>query len=194
MAANIEVTTNECRYIWDLRTADILLTKSNSGTSKIIQAGTCAPVSHAIVMISPVRAIEAEPLGVRESSIDKVLELNDRVMLLRHRTLSLEQSLKVSQFLRQQVGKPYDKIGAARSAASTGCSYSKYTSLGLLLSLVDEAGKLNASGHDRSFYCSELVARAFDYSGAPLTRHKPKHVSPGALLRSEMLQIVRILK
>lgn len=85
-------------------------------------------------------------------------------------------------------------LGAARSATATGCAPLRYSALFIFMTLLDEASKLTEAGHDKSFYCSELVARAFEMAGAPLTRHRPRNVSPGALLRAEMLQVVRIIK
>lgn len=95
----IEITHNECRYTGNIRTADILLTKSDSFNSRFIQRATCAPVSHAMVMTSANTAVEALPAGVVPNSLADVIDDSESVVLLRHRTLTTQQGLQIVQFL-----------------------------------------------------------------------------------------------
>ena len=177
-----------------LRTADIVLTKSTTFNSAAIQGATCSPYSHALLMVSPTEAVEAMPGEIKETSLsnlrDESRRANGQILVLRHRSISFTQAMKVAAYTQQQVGKPYDTIGAARSAAITGCKTAKANPLLLKIALIDELSKLANTAHDKTFYCSELVARAFEIAGVPLSKYKARNVSPGEILRAEALLIV----
>lgn len=49
-------------------------------------------------------------------------------------------------------------------------------------------------GHDSSFFCSELVARAYESVGLRLTKHPAYAVAPGTILESEALKLVKIIR
>lgn len=177
-----------------LRTADIVLTKSQTFNSRAIQGSTCSTYSHALLMVSPTLAVEALPSGVDRLNLADLRkdakEQNGEILVLRHRSISFAQAMKVAAYTQQQVGKPYDPIGAARSAAMTGCKAAKVIPPLLQITLIDELSKLTDTAHDKTFYCSELVARAFEIAGAPLSRYKARNVSPGEILKAEALMIV----
>jgi hypothetical protein len=62
------------------------------------------------------------------------------------------------------------------------------TNVSCLIVVADDVTAwLSPEGEDASFMCSELVFRAFEIAGAPLT-DKPAHCSsPGMLFRTERL-------
>lgn len=174
-----------------LRTADILLTASNTANSRIIQRLTCAPVSHALVMVDPIRAMDAMPgAGVKERRLENVVLTNGLVLVLRHRSISFRQSALVGSFVQSQIGKQYDYSGAARSAATTGCKAVGKLPFGHKIQILDEYGKLSDENHDKTFFCSELIVRAFEVAGAPLSPHRARNASPGAILRADSLCIL----
>ncbi len=184
-----------CNLPFDqLRTADIVLTKSQTFNSRAIQGSTCSTYSHALLMVSPALAVEAVPGGVDRLNLSDLRKNTKKehgeILVLRHRSISFTQAMKVAAYTQQQVGKPYDPIGAARSAAMTGCKAAKANPLLLKIALIDELSKLADTAHDKTFYCSELVARAFEVAGAPLSGYKARNVSPGAILKAEALMIV----
>ena len=125
-----------------LRTADIVLTKSQTFNSRAIQGSTCSTYSHALLMVSPTLAVEATPGQIKEITLS-----------------ALRKDAKVTPLL-------------------------------LKITLIDELSKLADTAHDKTFYCSELVARAFEVAGAPLSRYKARNVSPGQILKAEALMIV----
>lgn len=178
-----------------LRTADILATKSKSVNSAAIRAATCSPFSHALLMISPNRAIEAIPSGgVMRKELqdlrDQTRDGQGKILVLRHRSLSCEQGRQVASYALRQTGKGYDTLGAGRTAYSTGCNAQKLNPILIKITIVDEYGELTNEAHDKTFYCSELVARAFEQAGAPLSKYRARNVSPGALLKAETLLVV----
>ncbi|MFN4329445.1 MAG: YiiX/YebB-like N1pC/P60 family cysteine hydrolase [Limnobacter sp.] len=173
---------------------DILVTASASLNSTAIQNGTCTTVSHAVLMIDHINAVEAVPEGVIPSNLSKSLRESSKVILLRHKHMTHAQGTRIAQYALKQVGKPYDTLGAARAGANSGCSGAfKYTAPGMLITLVDELSK-SQSGHETSFFCSELVAMAYRSVGLALSSKQPWVTLPGGLLRSDQLVMVDQLK
>ncbi len=111
---------------------DIVVTSGQNITSRAIRSGTCAPVSHALVMIDNESCIEAVGERVRKSNLSESLNLVKDAVLLRHKQLSYSQGVCIAEFLKQQLGKPYDMQGAIRSGVQVVV---QATSTGLLQAL-----------------------------------------------------------
>lgn len=178
-----------------IQVADILVTNSGNLQSRSIQGVTCASYSHAILVLNNQVCIEATPRhGVARVSISEVLDNSTRVDLFRYRGITHLHAEKVCNAILAHEGKPYDFRGAVRSAISSGCSNIKRLwPASVLIEVVDDLSK-NQINHDTQFYCSELIVRAFEVAGLYVTRFPAHAVSPGNLVESEMLQLVRAIK
>jgi hypothetical protein len=63
----------------------------------------------------------------------------------------------------------------------------------VLIEVHDELSKTQPE-HDQTFFCSELIVRAFEEAGLHLTKYPAHTVSPGGLVKSERLACVKEIK
>lgn len=173
---------------------DILCTTSPTFNSTIIQNATCSRSSHAVLMLEGNKAIEAVPEGVIETDLFEVMAHSSSVILLRHKHITYAQGLHITKFAKAQIGKRYDTTGAARAGVKSGCAgLFSMTVPGMLVQLVDTIGKLGKD-EDNTFFCSELVARAYESVGLRLSSKRPWQIIPGGLLRSDQLKAIARFK
>lgn len=177
-----------------LRHADILVTRSRSAMSRGIQLGTCSVVSHVLVMVDPFNCIEATSAGVQERKLSVAIHDAEQAFVLRHEKISFAQCAQVIKTLKSSVGRSYDGLGAIRSAVASGCNFARYSPFGVGIIVLDDAVKALQGGHDKAFYCSELVVRAFYLAGAPISKTGAHGTTPGALLTSEFLRLTKVIK
>jgi len=157
---------------------DIIATRSNTFGSSSIRVATKGPVSHAILYTGQEFAVDAMPdRGVTTDRLHNKLSNVSYAAVFRHKTASASQC-----------ANPYDYTSAVRTGRP------KYTRLGCLIVMLDEADALlNPEGEDASFMCSELVFRAFEIAGSPIT-HKPAHLlSPGMMFKTDRLTMMGTL-
>lgn len=173
---------------------DILVTNSDGLNSAGIRLLTCSPVSHAVLMMDHENAIEAIPDGVKSTKLIDVIRGSNEVIVLRHKQISYVQGLGVARYVKSQVGKGYDFIGAARSGFNSGrYGVFKYNPIGMAVQLADS--NLNIiSGHEVTFFCSELVTKAYESVGLKLSSKRPWVTVPGGLLKSDQLEVMTVFK
>lgn len=170
---------------------DIIATRDHSVGSNGVRFFTGGQASHAIlytgVIMRSQSAVDAMPdRGVTEDRLHNKITQASYAVVFRHRTATAEQRARACQWaqLQAQLNKPYD----FQSAARVGSQKFKFTSVGCLIVVADGvSARLNPEGEDASFMCSELVFRAFEIGGAPLTDKPAHHMSPGSLFRTERL-------
>lgn len=175
-----------------VQAADIILTMGPSTTSKVISTGTCGTVSHAILALKSGLCIESiGESGVEIKPLDVALSTAKKTTLYRHKWITPDAITRVCHYARLNAGKPYDNFGAIRSGVSSGCAPTKYTKAGIVVVIAHE---MTARGsHDDMFFCSELVAHAFEKANIPLTP-KPYHtITPAEIMRSDRLDQVETL-
>lgn len=144
-----------------------------------MKLGTCSVVSHAILMVDGQNGIEATGSGVGTIKLSQILLQSESAFLLRHNKITHVQALQVAKFVQNQTGKKYDSLGAVRSAASSGCGgIWRFSAIGQAIIVSDEAVKKLLGGNDGAFYCSELVARAFELAGALISNFGAHAVHP----------------
>jgi uncharacterized protein YycO len=172
-----------------LEAGDIIATRSDTLNSAGTQVATGSPVSHAILYTGGTKgtqwAVDAMPKqGVTRDLLNIKLKQASYAVVFRHRTAAPEQCARACAWAEVQalVHKPYDYKSAARVGIVP------YTAVGRLIIIADEIdAKLNPEGEDASFMCSELVFRAYEIAGAPLT-HKPAYcMSPYSLFHTDRL-------
>lgn len=175
-----------------VQAADIILTMGPSTTSKVISTGTCGPVRHAILALKNGTCIESTTeSGVAIRSLNEALKTAQKATLFRHKWIKPDAAIRVCHHARQNAGKPYDKIGALRSGVNSGCYITKYTKVGVYVVIAHEISQQGV--HDDKFFCSELVAHAFEKANIPITAQAFHTITPAEILRSDRLAKVETL-
>lgn len=173
-----------------LKAGDIIATREHSVGSAGVRFFAGQEASHAILYIGDYkgvkRAVDAMPKkGVTQDVLHNKLNPSSYAVVFRHRTATPEQCAKACQWadLQAALHKPYDFKSPVRVSSL------KYSAVGRLIILADEIEAWRSpEGEDASFMCSELVFRAFEFAGAPLTA-KPAHImSPASLFHTDKLQ------
>lgn len=175
-----------------VQAADIILMMGPSTTSKIIATGTCGSVSHAILVLNNGMCIESiGRSGVGTRKIENALSEAKTASLYRHKWITPDATVRVCHHAKQNVGKPYDSFGAVRSGFNTGCKSIRNTIGGIFLTIYHEGEQKGV--HDDKFFCSELVAHAFEKANVPLTTRAFHEITPAEIMRSNRLKKVATL-
>ncbi len=175
-------------------------------SSLLVRHVTGADVSHALLYIGDDQFIEATSKGVQPETASGVLLHSSLLIILRRVPLSDEQARKVVRSAVDLIGKPYDKIGAAgagltgkrgkaiQAGLRSGCWIKPVTCYGV--HRTEEEIQRNASPafRDDAFFCSELVARAFELARVPIVDGSPSFTHPRAIRVSPHLRYVGHLK
>ena len=153
----------------DLKPADILLSTGSAKASAMIRTGTISRYSHAALYIGNNQIIEAIGSGVMLQSLNDAMSDDTLMTVYRRLRMSDGQGLQVIRYVKQQVGKRYDYSGAAGGGVTSGSGII----IGIFLSPIVVVAGISADLYNRhnpdaSFYCSELVAIAFEKAGVPL--------------------------
>lgn len=185
----------------ELRIADIIVSTTNHPTSRGIRAAIGADISHAMIYTGNGRVIEAIDAGVvrrdlqRESLLDATLAI-----ALRRAGMNESQRQAVVARASQFENLPYDKLGAAgsgmtakraRAGVVAGCILSPLACAGggiVLSRQISENAK--DENKDKMFFCSELVARAYELAGVPIVDGQATNTNPRAIRISSKLQYV----
>lgn len=181
-----------------VQVGDIVATYSDAFTSRGIRWATNEPFSHAILCMKNGMAVDATPeKGVWVDPLPRMLATVSRAVVFRHRNASPDQKSLAANWAAAQQGRPYDFTGAARVGLRPGARTApfRFTTPGALVILEDEVAALRSEDrHDASFFCSELIFRAFEVAGAPIVESRPHLSGPGALERVDTVMLVANLQ
>jgi len=170
----------------ELLAGDILLSADPGLASAGIRLLTTSPVSHAAIYVGNGEVAEALRGGVRLRSIDRVLQEESVVAAFRHPVLDEERAQRMSQFAREQVGKPYDFVGVVMHAPFAlqrrVCELPGVPAVLREACLSTLATFQLIHGGDDRFFCSQFVLESYRVVGLPITRARPHWVSPEDLL------------
>ncbi len=172
-----------------LEVGDLLVSTTREVPSRLIRLVTQAPVSHAMLYIGDGQVVEAIEKAIVLRTVEEAVADSHLVVAFRHPVLTPEQALRVRDYAGQQLGKPFNFVGILRQAGfqldrrtfcngKTGDEYDQ---------CVRWVGRVNlgTATNDR-FFCSELVLKAYESAGIPLTTTPPNYNSPGEI--PELLQ------
>lgn len=173
-----------------LQAADILLSTGAGGISTVIRAGTVSRFSHAALFIGGGQIIESIGSGVTRQSLQDAISDDTLVSVYRRIRMSAEQAQAVVRYARQQIGKSYDAAGAAGAGITSPSGFV----ISLFISpIMTGAGigadLVNRVNPEASFYCSELVALAFEHAHVPLGSGAAS-TTPADISRSHVLNYV----
>lgn len=148
-------------------------------------------VSHAVLVVNEKFAVEAVPDKIQRVRLSEIYDDSTSVIHLRHKRLLYAQGLKIAEYALAQVNKSYDMGGAFRAGMAAGCNQKQ--SLGcMMVQLMAES--MTEAEHDETFFCSELVGRAYESVGLHLVKERPWMTLPGGLLKSNQLVFMRKIK
>lgn len=169
-----------------LRPGDIIATSTESKPSGLIQGVTDSPFSHAILYRGNERAVDSTP--DRGTVVDSILEklANAKfAAVFRHKSADPAQCELAAKWASLQAGLPYDHIGAARVGLHAAASI-HLTRYGYVAVKPPE-DSTSIEDHDLRFFCSELIARAYEIAGAPIIDSPAHLITPGHLLVTNRL-------
>lgn len=172
---------------------DIIATTSRGRSSEAIRWATNGIFSHAIMYIGNKYCVEATPeRGVTKASLVDATKNSQYALVFRHRTASSSGCALAAQWAAAQAGKPYDFAGAARVGLQPGARTAplRIAAPGLLITAVDELDATRAAGHDASFFCSELIARAYQVAGEPIVDTPVYLTGPNRFLQTDKLALM----
>lgn len=180
----------------NLRVADIIVSTTNAAISGAIRNAMGADISHAALFTQPNYVIEAIGDGVREHSYEEAYREATLAIALRRRNLTEENKSNVVNHARTFAGLPYDAVGAAGSGMTTNRG-AVINGLGFIISPLGSAigqaeiyNNAREANRDNKFFCSELVARAFELAGVPIVNTAATYTNPRAIRVSSHLMYV----
>ena len=189
----------------ELRLADIIVSTTNHPTSRSIRVAIGADISHAMLYIGNGDVIEATGHGVEVNPLERVA-LNGATLAIALRRTHMTDQLRraVVENAKQFKGRSYDKLGAAgsgmtskrvRVGVAAGCIISPIACTAANTEFSRRvAENANEENRDKMFFCSELVARAFELAGVPIVNGAATGVNPRAIKVSSQLQYVGHLR
>ena len=194
-ATGLNPGAERCIAIAALEPGDIIATANRSKSSRFIQAATNAPFSHVILYRGTGYAVDAVPgAGVRQDRLRYLLRDSSIAAVFRSTNATRAERELAVKWAEKQTGSPYDITGAARVAVEPGAPGQRIALARLSLSAFDEVPAiLTVDGHDASFFCSELVFRAYEVAGAPLVDRRAHRAGPGGVLHTQSLELLGYL-
>jgi Permuted papain-like amidase enzyme, YaeF/YiiX, C92 family len=153
---------------------DIILVRGAAKASKLISLATKGHFSHACVVISKTRAIEAIFDGVKITTLSRfVVQDKKNIRILRPIFESSEQKAflhtSIEDFSYAYQGRGYNLADAAKSIF-----------------------KLEFAINDESMFCSQLVAALFEEAKFPLFEKHVHNVNPNDYLKSDKLSDITV--
>lgn len=172
----------------DLKPADILLSTGDAKVSAAIRIGTGSRYSHASLYAGNGEIIEAIGEGVVRQSLGRAMRDDTLVCVYRRMRMSDAQAQQVLRYASSQIGKAYDETGAIGAGVTSGRGALMLTvfagsMMRVPVPIVGAAAALGTAAFtgfalgadlmnrwnpERSFFCSELVALAFEKANVPL--------------------------
>lgn len=161
-----------------LGAADIIVSTTNAAISKAIRAATGSQVSHAMIYAGNGVVIEAVAEGVVERPLTQAL--NGAVLAVAYRLERLNpgQANMVVNFARAQNRRKYD-VGGIVGQAGYQLDRWFLCDVQNVRDCEETAARNNLWLQSAAkFFCSELVAAAYQQAGVPLFNRPPERISP----------------
>jgi uncharacterized protein YycO len=184
-----------------LSKADIIFTTSDAAESAGIRKATNSIISHTMLVTKYNYVIEATADGVEEHTWSVALTHAQATIAIVMRRTGLTNEAdqdKVVAAARQFERLPYDYYGAAGSGmfgntrnqilTAVGCSLVFPPACAYAFNKITENAK--DENADKSFFCSELVSRAFSIGGFPVVDGKATNANPCAVYKSPHLSYI----
>lgn len=175
-----------------MQPADIIVSTATGAVSGTIRAGSMSRFSHAALYIGNGEVVEAIGEGVVRQSLENALADDTLAVVYRRNGLTSAQAGMVISFASNQTGKKYDYAGVVGASSTTPGGI-----LGRVIfvpiAIAQDVGNIaNMISPESSFFCSELVLRAFEKASVPISSSRTS--SPGDIPVSHSVKFVGNLK
>ncbi len=178
----------------DMQPADIIVSTGSGKVSTVIRTGSASPYSHAALYIGEGEVIEAIGEGVVRQKLEFALSDDTLAVVYRRKNLSATQARLVIRYAPSQVGKSYDYAGVVGASKHTVGGMVMHA-ISIPLGVIQDIGEaINMISPESSFFCSELVLRAFEHADAPITFKPATTSAPGDIPGSHQVQYIGHLK
>jgi cell wall-associated NlpC family hydrolase len=176
-----------------LQPADIIVSTTSANVSAFIRTATLSRVSHARLYIGNGEIIEAVSPQVRQTTLANAINEDILTIAYRHQAMTPALAEGVIRFAQRQIGRYYDYSGGA---AAGGVYADVFVCRIIPLACVFAAGGRagNIISPDATFFCAELVARAFEVNNLPLVNMASYRVNPDDVMTSRVLNYVGNLR
>src|SRR3954452_8692795 len=176
----LDPTDTAGRSIGDsaLEAADIIVSTTSAGVSRVIRAGTGSAVSHARLYVGGAEVIEAVGEGVLWRSLADALRDGTLAVAYRRKSMTPAAVDPILRFAADQVGKKYDYGGVATGGTASSGLAQCVIAFGIVGCGLARRGTFSSSD---KFYCSQLVLEAFKRAHLPLTNGRPQVSNPGQI-------------
>ncbi|AKJ42405.1 YaeF family permuted papain-like enzyme [Pragia fontium] len=172
-----------------MQAGDILLSSPIGPTSMGIRLFSGSSVSHAAIYLGNEQVVEAVGgSGVQIISLDKMVDHNSKIIVLRVPQLSEQQALSIRNFSESKVGIKYNYNGVALLApfmlTRQLCSLNPFSST-FRNSCMNTLAQIQLGSDEDAngkFFCSQFIIEAYNQAGLPITASAPVWVSPVDLL------------
>jgi cell wall-associated NlpC family hydrolase len=182
--------------VFQLQPADVIVSTTDAAISTGIRSATGSTVSHAALYAGGGYIIEAIGEGVVKRPHFKALEEDILAIAYRRVGITTDKAKEVVSYAERYVGRPYDKLGAVGSGTTSSRGGAIYMGIKIISpaagGVLGDRVKNNASdgNKDNAFFCSELVARAFELAGIPISDLPASYTNPMGVMRSSKLQFL----
>jgi len=182
--------------VFQLQPADVIVSTTDAAISTGIRSATGSTVSHAALYAGGGYIIEAIGEGVVKRPHFKALEEDILAIAYRRVGITTDKAKEVVSYAERYIGRPYDKLGAVGSGTTSSRGGTIYMGIKIISpaagGVLGDRVKNNASdgNKDNAFFCSELVARAFELAGIPISDLPASYTNPMGVMRSSKLQFL----
>jgi cell wall-associated NlpC family hydrolase len=182
--------------VFQLQPADVIVSTTDAAISTGIRSATGSTVSHAALYAGGGYIIEAIGEGVVKRPHFKALEEDILAIAYRRVGITTDKAKEVVSYAERYIGRPYDKLGAVGSGTKSSRGGAIYMGIKIISpaagGVLGDRVKNNASdgNKDNAFFCSELVAWAFELAGIPISDLPASYTNPMGVMRSSKLQFL----
>lgn len=178
-----------------LQPGDIILSTTTSPISIGIRLASQSAVSHSALYIGDGQVVEAVGEGVVLRQLSEALADDSVAVAVRYPGLSSEVGLRIRDFAGHQLDKPYNTFGIVRHGALVinrqRCDMIPQD--GLRQACQQGMARIHlGTPRNDAFFCSQLVAAAYEAAGVPLTSTRPNWVRPADLANIREEQVPEV--
>ncbi|WDP92313.1 MAG: hypothetical protein HUN04_22345 [Desulfobacter sp.] len=222
LLSDIDQTGNECLIpgikigndkipqkveIDDVEIGDLLICytdeeiENKSFNNRVIQQMTKGIYGHVGIVVDKYRVVDATGSGVKINLIEDFIKNYTLITIMRDKHVSYDQQIEIVGFLKRQIGKPYNKSGAALLPLCREIYWKshywlkepKRLTYRLLYPLIKtfirhryKAGFFNPE--KSKYFCSELALASFNKIGRADFNHwiNPLVISPNDLINQNI--------
>jgi uncharacterized protein YycO len=170
-----------------LRISDIIVSTTQQFVSKAVRLGTMSKVSHSALYIGGSQVVEALLEGVVVQPLAVSLHHDTLAVVYRYPALKDITALQIRDYVGNQIGKPYSKLGAAASGVARAAGGRRPLGESVQFGFVCAKAAICVTENSNpattdTFFCSQLLAAAFASASVSLIDMAAKVVTPADIV------------